>query len=552
MTRDTGTTIIVGGVAAGMSAATRLRRRDENARIVVLERGAEVSFANCGLPYHLSDVIPDRSALVLQTPARLGRRFGLDVRVHSEVIAIDRDARTVTVRGEDGAEYAEGYDQLVLAMGAAPIRPPLPGIERAHVLRDLGDLDGITGVLESGARSAVVLGAGYVGIEVAENLVRRGLAVTVVQAAPQVLGTFDPEMAHLVAERMRDHGVDLRLATAATAIGPDTVRLDDGTEVSADLVVAAVGVRPDTRIADAAGLRIGTTGGLAVDTRLRTSDPAIFAVGDVAEKVDARTGLAKLVALAGPANRQGRLVADIIAGDEVDDRTLVGTAIISVFGLAAASVGASERELRAAGIPVRVIHTHPTNHTGYYPGATPMSLKLLVDPASDAILGAQAVGENGVDTRIDVLATAMAGGITASGLMDLELAYAPQFGSAKDPVNMLGYVADNLRAGLDRSIQWHELEAELSSGAAFLDVRAKGQLAEGSIPGSEWIPVEELRSRIDEFRGRRVVVHCRVGQGAHTALRLLLQEGVDAVNLDGGYVTWAAATAAEAELVPAA
>lgn len=552
MSRDTGTTIIVGGVAAGMSAATRLRRRDENARIIVLERGADVSFANCGLPYHLSDVIPERSALVLQTPERLGRRFGLDVRVRSEVVAIDRAAKTVTVRRADGTEYSEGYDQLVLAMGAAPVRPAIPGVERAHVLRDLADLDGIVAGLDAGARSAVVMGAGYVGIEVAENLVKRGLAVTVVQSAPQVLGTLDAEMAHPVAERMRAHGVDLRLATTATAVGADTVMLDDGTAVAADLVVAAVGVRPDTGIAAEAGLTIGATGGIAVDARLRTDDPAIHALGDVAEKVDARTGAARLVALAGPANRQGRLVADIIAGDEVDDRALVGTAIISVFGLAAASVGATERELRAAGMPVRVIHTHPTQHAGYYPGATSLSLKLLVDPATDAILGAQAVGENGVDTRIDVLATAMAGGIPASGLMDLELAYAPQFGSAKDPINMLGYVADNLRTGLDRSIQWHELERELEAGATFLDVRAKGQLAEGAIPGAEWVPVEELRARVDDLRGRRVVVHCRVGQGAHTALRLLLQEGVDAVNLDGGFVTWAAGTAAESVLAPVA
>jgi NADPH-dependent 2,4-dienoyl-CoA reductase/sulfur reductase-like enzyme/rhodanese-related sulfurtransferase len=545
--RRTGTTVIIGGVAGGMSAATRLRRLDESAEIIVLERGPDVSFANCGLPYHLGGVIQAREDLVLQTPAGLGRRFGIDVRVHSEVVAIDRIAKTVTVRPVTGPEYTQQYDQLVLSTGAAPLRVELPGADRALVLRDLDDLDRIMAALATSPRTAVVLGAGFVGLEVVENLVHRGVAVSLVQRGEQVLAPLDLEMAELVARQLTENGVALHLDAAAIRIDDDSVVLDTGVVLDAELVISAIGVRPETGLAIAAGLPLGAHGGVAVDASLRTSDPSIYAVGDAIEKADPVLGGTRLLALAGPANRHGRLVADAIAGLPIDARPSVGVAIVSVFGMAAAMAGANEARLRSAGRRFRAIHTHPSQHTGYFPGAQRLSLKLLIDPETDAILGAQAVGYEGADKRIDVIATAMAAGITASGLAELELAYAPQFGAAKDPVNMLGYVAENQRDGFERTIQWHELEGALSAGATLLDVRAEGQLAEGTIPGARWIPVEELRAHADEFSGQ-VVVHCRVGQSAHTAARLLGALGVDAVNLDGGYLTWRDGTSARSRI----
>ncbi|WP_294179775.1 FAD-dependent oxidoreductase [uncultured Schumannella sp.] len=536
--------VIIGGVAGGMSAATRLRRLDESAEIIVLERGGEVSFANCGLPYHLGGVIAERSSLVLQTPRALGARFRLDVRVRSTVTAIDAAGHRVSVLPSDGAAYELTYDKLILATGAAPIRPEIPGVARAHVLRDLDDLDRIMSALDESPRTAVVLGAGYVGLEVAENLAHRGIATAVVQRDPQILTGLDPEMAQPVARQLENNGVRLFTGATATRIDEAAVTLDNGTEAPAELVIAAIGVRPETDLAVRAGLEIGPRGGVAVDHELRTSDRDIYALGDAAEKADAVFGGTRLLALAGPANRHGRLVADSIAGRPVSARPSWGVAIVSVFGLAAASVGANEKQLRAAGRDYRAIHTHPQQHTGYYPGARPISLKLLVDPVDDAILGAQAVGMEGADKRIDVIATAMSSGRTATELAELELAYAPQFGSAKDPVNMLGYVNENLRDGLDRTLQWHELADVLASGARLIDVRGRGQLAEGSIPGSTWIPVEELRARADDLRGGPIVIHCRVGQSAHTAVRLLTELGVDAVNLDGGYLTWRDGTSA--------
>jgi NADPH-dependent 2,4-dienoyl-CoA reductase/sulfur reductase-like enzyme/rhodanese-related sulfurtransferase len=539
----TGTTVIVGGVAGGMSTATRLRRLDETAQIIVLERGPDVSFANCGLPYHLGGVIERRAELVLQTPAALGRRFRIDVRVHSEVVAIDRMSKTVTVRKMGGAEYRQPYDQLVLSTGAAPIRPELPGGDRALLLRDLEDLDRIMAALGTSPRSAVVLGAGFAGLEVAENLARRGLSVSVVQRGEQVLMTLDPEMAELVARQLIENDVALHLDAVAVRIDDSSVVLDDGSVLPADVVIAAIGVRPETGLAVAAGLRIGVHGGVEIDEGLRTSDPFIYAVGDAIEKRDPVLGGTRLLALAGPANRHGRLVADAIAGLPIEVRPAIGVAIVSVFGLAAAMAGANEARLRAAGRPFRAIHTHPSQHTGYFPGAQRLSLKLLVDPETDAILGAQAVGHDGADKRIDVIATAMSAGITASGLAELELAYAPQFGAAKDPVNMLGYVAENQRDGLDRTIQWHELAHSLAEGATLLDVRSEGQRTEGTIPDARWIPLEELREHANELTGP-IVVHCRVGQSAHTAVRLLDELGIDAVNLDGGYLTWRDGTSA--------
>ncbi|HET9518346.1 MAG TPA: FAD-dependent oxidoreductase [Actinoplanes sp.] len=535
-------TIIVGGVAGGMSAATRLRRLLPQAEIVVFERGEHVSYANCGLPYHVGGVIEQRDALLLQTPDSLRARFALDVRVRTEVVAIDRDGHRVRVRDLDsGAEYDETYDTLVLSPGAAPIVPDLPGAERAMVLRSVADADRMVAAVAGGARTAVVVGGGFIGLEAAENLTRRGLAVTVVELGPQVLAPVDPEMVAAVHAELVAHGVDLRLGVGLAKILPDAVELADGQVLAADVVLLAIGVRPETGLARAAGLTIGARGGIAVDAQLRTSDPCIYAVGDAAEKPDAVTGEAALIPLANTANRQGRLVADAIAGRPVRLGGRVGTAIVQVFGLTVAVTGANERRLRAAGHPYRAIHTHPGSHAGYYPGAESMSLKLLYDPADGTILGAQAVGGAGVDKRIDVIATAMRAGLRAEDLADLELAYAPAFGSAKDPVNMLGYIADNERGG-ERRRQWYEVADAVAAGAVLLDVRSSAEHAHGHIPGSLNIPIDELRDRLDELPAADLIVYCEVGQRGHTATALLHGVGHAAANLDGGYRTWVAGT----------
>ena len=539
--------LIIGGVAGGMSAATRLRRLDEHAQIIVLERGGHVSFANCGLPYYLGGVIEERSSLLLQTPASLGSRFGLDVRVRTEAVSIDREARTVLARDlATGEETTLRYDALVLSPGATPVRPPIEGGERMLTLRDIDDVDAAMAALEVAPRSALVIGAGFIGLEMVENLAHRGLDVTLVELGDQVLPPLDPEMAAPVADRLRDAGVDVRLSTQVTTLGSDTATLSDGTTVPAEFVLGSIGVRPDTNLAKGAGLELGPRGGIRVDDALRTSDPHIWAIGDAVEKVDAITGEPRLVALAGLANRHGRLAADSIAGRRVRVREALGTAVVGVMGLTIAATGWNEKLLRSRERDIRVIHTHPASHTGYYPGAETMALKLIVDAATDVILGAQGVGGEGVDKRIDVIATAMAGGITASELADLELAYAPQYSSAKDPVNMLGYVALNAFEGLTPSIQWHELDAAVDAGATVVDVRTADEVADGAIPGSVRIPLDDLRSRAGELPSGRLIVHCKVGQRGHTAVRLLSQLGRDAVNLDGGYLTWKAGTASRA------
>ena len=532
--------IIIGGVAGGMSAATRLRRLDENAQIIVLERTRHVSFANCGLPYHVGGVIPERSSLLLQTPQSLAARFRLDVRVATEATRIDRENKVVHVRNlATGATEELPYDKVILSPGARPVRPPILGIERALTLRDIEDTDAMVAAVR-GQKTAVVIGGGFIGIEVAENLVHQGLEVALIEALPQVMAPLDPEMAAPVHDALRKGGVDLHLGSGVTAIGEATVTLADGTELPADVVVATIGVRPDITLAAEAGLTVGERGGIAVDANHLTNDPDIYAVGDAVEKIDALDGSATLVPLANTANLAGRRVADHIAGLPTSNRPVLGTAIVKVFDLTVAATGANEKRLQASGRPYRAIHTHPASHAGYYPGAEGMALKLLVDPETDAILGAQGVGGEGVDKRIDVIATAITGGLMASDLAELELAYAPPYGSAKDAVNMLGHVADNLRSGVTRSIQWHELDAAVAGGATVIDVRTPGEFAAGSIPGARLVPVDELRDRVDELPEGLLVVHCAVGIRGHTAVRILAQLGRDAVNLDGGYKTWAA------------
>lgn len=566
-------TIIIGGVAGGASAATRLRRLDETADIVMLERSGYVSFANCGLPYYVGGTITQRGALLLQTPASLHNRFRLDVRVHSEAIAIDRANQTVTVREtQTGREYTESYDYLVLSPGATPIVPPVPGRERALTLRTIEDTDKIKAAVDqlladqqprgeygegawqedepesfpadtpaAAGRSAVVIGGGFIGLEMAENLRERGLAVTVVELAPQVMAPLDPEMAALVATELAHHGVELALGVQVSQIDPNTVTLSDGRVVPADLVIMSIGVRPDATLAKQAGLALGPRGGIAVDEQLRTSDPRVFAVGDAVDKEDAVTGEPVLVPLANSANRQGRLVADAIAGRAIRFTGVRGTAIVKIFGLTVAVTGVNEKRLRAAGRPYQAIHTHPGSHAGYYPGSERISIKLLFDPADGRILGAQAVGGAGTDKRIDVISTAMAGGITADQLADLELAYAPPFGSAKDPVNQLGYVAENLLSGTTAAIGWQDLA---TSGRFLIDVRTAGEHRRGHLPDSVNIPLDDLRERHveiprdDHGDPLPVAVYCQVGQRGHTASRLLTQLGYDVVNLDGGWLTY--------------
>jgi rhodanese-related sulfurtransferase len=409
-------------------------------------------------------------------------------------------------------------------------------------LRNVEDTDAMVAAAK-GAQTAVVIGGGFIGLEMAENLVHRGIKTAVVEATAQVMAPLDPEMVAPVHDRIRRAGVDLRLGAGVTGIGQHDVTLANGEQLPADIVIAAIGVRPEIGLAKASGLTIGPRGGIATDEQFRTSDPHIYAVGDAAEKRDGLDGSETLVPLANTANRQGRFVADVIAGRPGKDRGIQGTAIVGVFGLQVAVTGWNEKRLRAAGRPYFAVHTHPSSHAGYYPGADGMALKLLVDPVTDQILGAQGVGKSGVDKRIDVIATAMAGGLGASDLADLELAYAPQFASAKDPVNMLGYAAMNTREGLTATIQWHELADALGGGATLIDVRSAAEHRRGGIPGSILIPVDELRDRLAEVPQGALVVHCAVGVRGHVAARILRQHGWDDVrNLDGGYTTWAAGT----------
>ena len=533
--------VIVGGVAGGASAAARARRLSEEAEIVVLERGPSVSFANCGLPYHLGGAIPERQSLLVQTAERLNARYDLDVRVRHEVLAIDRAAKEVAVRDlERGREYRLGYDALLLSPGAEPVRPPIPGmaLPRVFTLRSLPDLDALLAAA-SGARRALVLGAGFIGLELAEAFRRRGLEVALVERLPHVLATADPEMAEPLHRELRAAGVDLRLGCALEAFEAEgeglRARLGDGTELRCDLAVVAVGVRPETGLARQAGLELGPTGGIRVDASLRTSDPAIWAVGDAVEVVDVVSGQPALVPLAGPANRQGRLAADAILGREARYGGSQGSAIVKVFGLAFASTGLSQAALEARGIPCRSVHLHPADHATYYPGAELMHLKLCFDPAEGRLLGAQAVGASGVDKRIDVLATALRAGLTVHDLEELELCYAPPFGSAKDAVNMAGYAASNLLKG-DVAL-WEPDEALRE--ALLLDVRTPQEFGEGALPGALNRPLDELRDWLDELpKDRELRVYCQAGLRGYLACRMLTQHGFQARNLSGGYLRW--------------
>jgi NADPH-dependent 2,4-dienoyl-CoA reductase/sulfur reductase-like enzyme/rhodanese-related sulfurtransferase len=525
-----------------MSAATRLRRLKEGAEIIIFEQGANVSYANCGLPYHIGEVIKNESELLLQTPKSLKDRFNLDVRVNSRVTKIDPARKTVTVFNVKTDEsYEESYDYLLISTGAKPRALPTPGIERAFILRDVEDAIKIKAQVDSGnIKSAAILGAGFIGIELAENFIHRGVATTVVEMSKTILPQFDAEIiepfqAHLVANK-----IELALGVTAATINEKTITLSNGREIAADLVVSAAGVVPDHHLAVEAGLTIGESGGIWVDNHQRTSDKNIFAVGDAAEKTSYFSGKGQQIWLANLANRHGRLVADVIAGENVEVKKAIGTGIIGAFGMAASLTGLTEGLATKLGIEVSVIHLHPGSHAGYYPGSERVSLKVLFDPATGKILGAQGVGLDGIDKRIDVISTAIYAGLTVQDLMSLELAYAPAFGSAKDAINQAGYVGDNVFTGKTENVQWHEIEALQHNGTILVDVRDASENQAGAIPGSVLIPVNDLRSRIGEVLGKDIVVHCAVGQRGHTAVQLLKSYGVNARNLSGGYTTWKA------------
>ena len=531
--------VIVGGVAGGMSAATRLRRLDESAEIIVIEKSGYVSYANCGLPYYIGGVIKDESSLLLQSPESLKQRFKIDVRINSQGVKIDRENKTLLVENLSTKEsYLLSYDKLILSPGAAPIRPQIPGIERALSLRSVEDTQKIFSQVATKPASAVVIGGGFIGVEVAENLVHQGIKTSIVEAASQLLAPLDPEMAYLVNKEMVTNGVDIYLGLSASQITEREVCLSDGQCIAAELVILAIGVKPETSLASDAGLKIGVKGGIVVDKFNLTSDPDIYAAGDATEKIDALDNNPSLVPLANIANRHGRVIADHINGRKVREVKTIGSAIVKVFDLAIATTGWNEKRLISAKRDYRVIHTHPGSHAGYYPGASTMAIKLIFDPKSGEIFGGQAIGRDGIDKRIDVIATAIRSKITAPELADLELAYAPPYGSAKDPINMLGYIAENIISGLTQSAQWNEIDKYLEAGYILLDVRNEDEFARGQIPGSINIPLDQLRERHSEIKAKKVLITCQVGQRGHSATLLMKNLGYEAVNLDGGYHLW--------------
>ena len=532
--------LIVGGVAGGMSTATRLRRLKEDAEIIVFEQGPHVSYANCGLPYHIGEVIEQEQSLLLQTPESLHARFNLDVRVNSRVTKIDRANKQVTVSNLlDNTEYQESYDQLVLSTGAKPRMVPIPGLERALVLRDVQDAVKIKALVDNKQiKSAAIIGAGFIGVELAENLQHRGIKTTIVEFRGNILPQFDPEMIEPMQKVLVENGIELALSAETETVNESTLTLKDGRVIDADLVVAAIGVMADHKLAVDAGLEIGEAGGIVVDDQMRTSDPNVFAVGDAAQKVSALTGQDQMIWLANLANRHGRLVADVIAGETVAARPSIGTGIIGAFGMAAALTGLTEALAKRMDIAHKVIHLHPGSHAGYYPGAETVSLKVLFDPESGKLLGAQGIGRDGVDKRIDVIATAIYAGLTIDDLMNLELSYAPAFGSAKDAINQAGYVGNNIFTGKTESVQYGDLADKMAAGALLVDVRSESENAAGHIPGSVLIPVDTLRENLDQLEGKEVIVHCAVGQRGHTAVQLLKGHDINAKNLDGGYTTW--------------
>jgi NADPH-dependent 2,4-dienoyl-CoA reductase/sulfur reductase-like enzyme/rhodanese-related sulfurtransferase/TusA-related sulfurtransferase len=545
--------LIVGGVAGGMSAAARLRRLDETAELIVLERGGHVSYANCGLPYYIGDAITDRSKLLLQTPDSFKKRFNVEVRILHEAIAVHPDKRVVRVRDlQTGREYDETYEKLLLSPGGSPIKPKVPGSDHSaiHTLWTIPDTDTIRALIDKGdVTTALVVGAGFIGLEMAENLHARGLRVVVVEAARQAMNVIDYELAALVHRELRNKGVELYLDDAVSAFEEDTdtgvvARLKSGTMVAADLVLLSIGVAPNTHFLEGSGIELGPRGHIVVDDYLRTSKEHIYAAGDAIEVVNPFSGKKTAVPLAGPANKQGRIAADNMHGAvrRTYDGTM-GTAIAKVFDLDVGVTGATEKFCRTENIPHDSVIVHPNDHAGYYPGATMLCLKLIFSPTDRRVLGAQAIGYGGVDKRIDVIATAIKGKMTVDDLCEIEHAYAPPYSSAKDPVNMAGFAAQNFLEGLVRSITWDELPAAVPQ-AFLVDVRTPEEYATGTIGDAVNIPVDSLRERLGELpKNKPLIIFCRVGLRGYIATRILSANGFNnCSNLSGGYETWRVAT----------
>ena len=530
--------LIVGGVAGGMSAATRLRRLQEKAEIIVFEKGPYVSFANCGLPYYVGGEIEERENLIVQSSKALQKRFNLDVRENSEVTAIDSKEKKITVLS-NGKSYFESYDKLILSPGAKPFVPQIKGLDLANnvfTLRNIPDVDKIMAQLkEKAPKKATIIGAGFIGIEMAENLAKRGIAVTIVEKAPHVLPTIDREMAAYVNEELIKNNVSVMTNTGAVEFKDKQILLDNGESLLSDLTILSVGIQPETSLAKMADIKLGLRNAILVDEHYETSVKDIYAVGD-AIVVKNQLGHDALISLASPANRQGRQVADIISGLPVENRGSLGTAIVRVFDLKVASTGLSESQLQSLNLKHKIVHVTANNHAGYYPGATSIVLKLIFEPESGEIFGAQALGKEGVDKRIDILSTAIKAKLTVFDLPELEFTYATPFGSAKDPVNMAGYAAMNIILGQSENIQWHELADELAKGKVLLDVRNPAELIKGKFKNSQNIPLDELRERLNELDKKiQYIVSCQSGLRSYNAERILKQEGYQVKNLDGAF-----------------
>ncbi|TVP84449.1 MAG: CoA-disulfide reductase [Alkalicoccus sp.] len=537
--------LVVGGVAGGATAAARLRRISEKTEIVVFERGKYVSFANCGLPYYIGGEIKEREKLLVQTVEGMSKRFAMDIRNETEVTSINRKSKTVTaVHLPTGKEYTESYDKLLLSPGARPIIPPIPGLkesENLFTLRNIPDTDQIKQwVEERKPVQAVIVGGGFIGLEMAENLYARGMDVTIVEMADQIMAPLDKEMASIVENRIKDFA-ELYLNDGVKEFRQkgNKVVLSSGKELSSDLTILSIGVTPENKLAEQAGLALGEQGGIIVNEYLQTDDPHIYAVGDAVETVDYILKKPVVVPLAWPANRQGRIVADTISGKPKSYPGTLGTAIAKVFDLTAASAGKNEKQLRKAGINYKSVHIHPLSHAGYYPGAEQISMKLLFDPGQGNILGVQAVGKEGVDKRVDVISTAIRGNLTVFDLQEIELSYAPPYSSAKDPVNMLGYAASHIAEEEVDVVHAWEIGERIKAGEMLVDVRTPEEYKKGTVPGAVNIDLDSLREQLTEFpKDKPVNITCQVGLRGYIAVRILKENGIEARNLSGGYKTY--------------
>lgn len=536
--------LIVGGVAGGATAAARLRRLDETSQIIMFERGEYISFANCGLPYYIGGVIENREALLVQTVEGMSKRFNLDIRNFSEVVSIDPENKTISVKNlKTNEEYKESYDELILSPGASPTKPPIPGLDKADnvfTLRNIPDTDRIKAYVDDNRpKEAVVIGGGFIGVEMAENLVERGVKVHLIEMLEQVMAPFDYEMAQILHGHMEDNGVDLILGDGVDSFKNDgnTIVLKSGKQISTDMTILSIGVRPENKLAKDAGLELGPRGHILVDENMMTSKDHIYAVGDAIQTKDLIFQEGASIALASPANRQARIVADRINGIDSKYKGVLGTSVAKVFDMTASSTGNNEKKLKQMGIEnYETVHLHPLSNAGYYPTANPMDLKLIFEVPSGKVLGAQAIGYTGVEKRIDVIATAIAAGMTVRELQDIELAYAPPFSSAKDPVNMAGYAASNILDGLVKKVDVMEIDQLVEDGEYLLDIRTEEEYSLGNINGSVNIPLDELRDRMDEIPKDRIIyVNCQVGLRGYLGCRILNQNGFNTYNLDGGY-----------------